>query len=285
MSNVPDIILTNGVLSEVAIPQLGFGTFQIPRAETAAAVRDALSVGYRHIDTAQMYGNEAGVAEAVRSSGLGRDEVFLTTKLNNQYHRRDAAMRATDASLKALGVDQIDLYLIHWPLPTIGIDYVETWKAMIEILHDGKARAIGVSNFMPAHLERIIGETGVVPAANQVQVHPYSPNNVCRDADLEYGIATEAWAPLAKGRVLAEPIVAEIAERTGRTPSQVVLRWHLQRGDIVIPKSVHKTRMVQNFELFDFELPDDDMAAISSLDKGLAADPDPNTFDYIPPGD
>jgi len=290
MSNVPNIILTNGVLSDVPIPQLGFGTFQIPPPETEAAVRTALDVGYRHIDTAQMYGNEAGVGAAVRASGLGRasgsgaDDVFITTKLNNQYHRRDDALRATDRSLAALGLDQIDLYLIHWPLPTIGIDYVETWKAMIEVLNDGKARAIGVSNFMPAHLERIIGETGVVPAANQVQAHPYSPNDVCRSADQQYGIATEAWAPIAKGRVLDEPAVLEVANRVVRTPAQVVLRWHIQRGDIVIPKSVHKARMRENFELFDFELSDAEIAAICALDKGVAADPDPNTFDYIPPG-
>jgi len=283
MNTVPDIILTNGVLHEVPIPQVGFGTFQIPPPDTALAVRDALNVGYRHIDTAQMYGNEQGVADGIMLSGLSRDDVFITTKLNNQYHRRDDALRATDKSLQALNVDQIDLYLIHWPLPTIGIDYVETWKAMIELLNDGIARAIGVSNFMPEHLERIIGETGVVPAANQVQVHPYSPNNVCRDANIKYGIATEAWAPIAKGRVLDEAVVRDIAEKLDRTPAQVVLRWHLQRGDIVIPKSVHKSRMVQNFNLFDFELDDAAMSAISSLDKGVAADPDPRTFDYIPP--
>jgi len=282
MGKVPDTIMTNGVLQDVAIPQLGFGTFQIPPDQTAAAVRDALSVGYRHIDTAQMYGNEAGVAAGIQQSGLDRNQVFITTKLNNGYHKRDAALRATDASLKALGVDQIDLYLIHWPLPTIGIDYVETWKAMIEVLNDGKARAIGVSNFMPAHLERIIGETGVTPAANQVQIHPYSPNNVCRDADLKYGIATEAWAPIAQGEILKDPVVVEVAHQVGRTPAQAVLRWHLQRGDIVIPKSVHKSRMAENFDLFDFELDDDAMAAISRLDRGKPADPDPNTFDYIP---
>jgi len=285
MSQVPDIILTNGVLSPVAIPQVGFGTFQIPPPETEAAVREALKIGYRHIDTAQMYGNEVGVGAAVRASGLPRSEVFVTTKLNNGYHQRDDALRATDRSLAALGLDQIDLYLIHWPLPTIGIDYVETWKAMIEVLNDGKARAIGVSNFMPAHLERIIGETGVTPAANQVQVHPYSPNPVCRDADLRYGIATEAWAPIARGRVIEEPVIVDIANRLGRTPAQVTLRWHLQRGDIVIPKSVHPERMVQNFELFDFELSDAEMAAISALDTGVPADPDPNTFNYIPPGE
>ena len=282
MTNVPDIILTNGVRSDIAIPQLGFGTFQIPPAETAAAVKDALEVGYRHIDTAQMYGNEAGVSDGIKASGLNRDDVFITTKLNNQYHRRDDALFATDKSIKALDVDQIDLYLIHWPLPTIGIDYVETWKAMIEILNDGKARAIGVSNFMPEHLERIINETGVIPAANQVQAHPYSPNSVCRDANLKYGIATEAWAPIAKGQILTDPVVLKVAEKVGRSPAQVALRWHVQRGDIVIPKSVHKPRMIDNFEIFDFSLDDDDMAAISKLDTGVPGTPDPNTFDYIP---
>jgi len=274
--------MTNGVLSAVEIPQLGFGTYEIAPPDTAATVRDALAVGYRHIDTAQMYGNEQGVGEGVRSSGLARDDVFITTKLNNQYHRRDDAMRATDRSLKELGVEQIDLYLIHWPLPMLDIDYVETWKALIEVLNDGKARAIGVSNFMPAHLERIVNETGVAPAANQVQIHPYSPNDLCRTADQHYGILTEAWAPIAKGQVLTEPLVVDIANRLGRTPAQVVLRWHIQRGDIVIPKSVHKSRMQQNFDLFDFELTDDDVRAVTSLDKGVPADPDPNTFDYIP---
>ena len=278
MSIIPMVTLNNGV----EIPQLGFGTFQIPPPDTAAAVRGALDVGYRHIDTAQMYGNEAGVGQAVRESDLARDAVFLTTKLNNGYHKRDAALRATDASLKALGVEQLDLYLIHWPLPTIGVDYVETWKAMVEVLHNGQTRAIGVSNFMPAHLERIIDATGVVPAVNQVQAHPYSPNNVCRDADAAHGVATEAWSPIDKGKVLTDPVVIDVARRVARTPAQAVLRWHVQRGDIVIPKSVHKSRMSENFDIFDFELTDADMAAISGLDKGVPADPDPNTFDYIP---
>ncbi|MCL1800042.1 MAG: aldo/keto reductase [Promicromonosporaceae bacterium] len=278
MTSVPNITLNNGV----TIPQLGFGTFQIPPPETAAAVADALAVGYRHIDTAQMYGNEAGVGQAVKQSGLARDQVFLTTKLNNGYHKRDDALRATDASLKALGIDQIDLYLIHWPLPTIGIDYVETWKAMIEVLNNGQARAIGVSNFMPAHLERIIDATGVVPVANQVQAHPYSPNEVCRKADQKYGIATEAWSPIDKGKVLTDPVVERVAKSTGRTPAQVVLRWHIQRGDIVIPKSVHRARQEENFDIFDFALSDTAMAEINGLDTGVAADPDPNTFDYIP---
>jgi len=280
---IPNIPFTNGVLSTgITIPQLGFGTFQIPPAETAAAVRTALNVGYRHIDTAQMYGNEAGVGQAVLESGLNRDDVFITTKLNNGYHKRDDALRATDASLKALGVDQIDLYLIHWPLPTIGIDYVDTWKAMIEVLNDGKARAIGVSNFMPKHLDRIIDATGVVPAANQIQIHPYSPNEVSRQADAKYGIVTQAWSPIAQGAVLTDPVIVDIAQKTGRTPAQVVLRWHIQRGDVVIPKSVHENRMRENFDLFSFELSPADMAAIDALDKGVPADPDPDTFDYIP---
>jgi 2,5-diketo-D-gluconate reductase A len=229
-----------------------------------------------------MYGNEAEVGQGVRESGIPRSDVFITTKLNNGFHRRDDALRATEASLQRLGVDQIDLYLIHWPLPTIDVDYLETWKAMIEVLNNGQARAIGVSNFMPAHLARIIDETGVVPAANQVQIHPYSPNQPCREADAKYGIATEAWSPIAQGKVLSDPVITEIAARNDRTPSQVTLRWHVQRGDIVIPKSVHKARMIENFQIFDFVLSDADMAAIDSLDTGVPADPDPSTFDYIP---
>jgi len=275
---VPNIKLNNGV----EIPQIGFGTYLIPPPETEAAVASALKIGYRHIDTAQMYGNEAGVGKAVRESEIPREKVFITTKLNNGFHKRDDALRETDASIARLGGDPIDLYLIHWPMPTIGIDYVETWKAMIEVLHDGKARAIGVSNFLPQHLERIIDETGVVPAANQVQAHPYSPNNVTREVDAVYGIATEAWAPLAQGSLLTDPVIVEIASRTGRTPAQVVLRWHIQRGEIVIPKSVREARMAENFDVFDFALSDADIAAISALDKGVAASPDPATFDYIP---
>ena len=275
---VPNIKLNNGV----SIPQLGFGTYLIPPADTAGIVAKALDVGYRHIDTAQMYGNEAGVGKAVRESGLSRDDIFITTKLNNGYHKRDDALRETDASLQRLGLEQIDLYLIHWPMPTIGIDYVETWKAMIEVLHDGKARAIGVSNFMPKHLERIIDETGVVPAANQVQIHPYSPNNVTREIDAVYGIATEAWSPIDRGVVLKDPAIIEIADRIGRTPAQVVLRWHIQRGDIVIPKSVQAARMAENFDIFDFTLSNAEVGVINALDKGVAADPNPNTFDYIP---
>jgi len=275
---VPNIVMNNGV----AIPQIGFGTYLISPSDTVSAVSKALQLGYRHIDTAQMYGNEAEVGQAVRESDLDRSEVFITTKLNNGFHKRDDALRETDASLQRLGVDQIDLYLIHWPLPTIGVDYVETWKAMIEVLADGKARAIGVSNFLPHHLERIIDATGIVPAANQVQSHPYSPNDITRNADAKFGIVTEAWAPIARGEILSDPVVVEIANRIGRTPAQTVLRWHIQRGDVVIPKSVHEARMAENFDIFDSELSGTDMAEISGLDTGVAAGPDPETFDYIP---
>ncbi|MDR2703655.1 MAG: aldo/keto reductase [Cellulomonadaceae bacterium] len=275
---VPNITLNNGV----EIPQLGFGTYLISPNDTVEAVTTALKTGYRHIDTAQMYGNEAEVGQAIAESGLSRAEVFITTKLNNGYHKRDDALYATDVSLQRLGVDQVDLYLIHWPLPMIGVDYVETWKAMIDVLNDGKARAIGVSNFLPKHLDRIIDATGVVPAANQVQSHPYSPNNVTRQADKKYGIATEAWAPIARGEILSDPTIVEIAKRIGRTPAQVVLRWHIQRGDIVIPKSIHPVRIAENFDIFDFNLSNADMNVISNLDTGVPADPNPDTFDYIP---
>ncbi len=271
----PTITLNNGV----RIPQLGFGTFQIAPADTKEAVLTALDVGYRHIDTAQMYGNEKEVGEAVRESGLDRSEVFVTTKLSNAHHARDAALEAFDRSLEAMGLDRIDLFLIHWPLPAVG-DFVETWKAMEEIYGSGRSRAVGVSNFNPPHLRRLIEETDLVPAVNQIEVHPYFTQNEVRAYDTEHGIATEPWSPIAQGRVLGDPAIAAIADRLGRTPAQVVLRWHLQRGDIVIPKSVHRPRMEENFQVFDFALPDEDMKAISHLDRDERIGPDPDTFDW-----
>jgi 2,5-diketo-D-gluconate reductase A len=265
MSDVPTIELNDGR----AIPQLGFGVFQIPPEETAEAVRHALDAGYRHIDTAEMYGNEKEVGEAISASALDRDDVFVTSKLNNGEHRPDDARRAFDGTLSALGFDHVDLFLIHWPLPTMyGGDYVSTWRTLEEFKADGRASSIGVSNFQVAHLERLAAETDTVPAVNQIELHPYFQNEEVRRYGESHGIATEAWSPIAQGDVLDDPVITEIAEKTGRTPAQVVLRWHIQRRSIVFPKSVTPERITENFELFDFELDQDDMTRIDSLDRG-----------------
>ena len=275
---VPQITLDDGV----QIPQLGFGTWQIPPAEARDRVAEALEVGYRHIDTAQMYGNEAGVGEAIAASGLARDEVFVTTKLNNNRHAPEQVGPALDASLERLGLEQVDLFLIHWPLPMIEIDYVDTWRAMTEVLADGRARAIGVSNFQPTHLRRIIDATGVVPAVNQIEVHPYFSQDDLREFGASLSIATEAWSPLAQGQVFDDERLAVIAERVGRSVSQVVLRWAIQRGDIVFPKASSVPRIAENFALFDFELSDEDMAAISALDEGRRIGAHPDEMDWVP---
>ncbi len=281
MTAVPTITLNDGR----EIPQLGFGVFQIDPDETAEATSTALRIGYRHVDTAQMYGNEAGVGEAVRSSGLARDDVWITSKLNNGFHEPDAARRAFDGTLEALQLDHVDLFLIHWPLPTLyGGDYVSTWKVLEEFQRDGRARSIGVSNFQVAHLERLAREADVVPAVNQIEVHPYFTNEQVRAYGEEHGIVTQAWSPIAQGQVLDDETIGEIARRVGRTPAQVVLRWHVQRGDVVFPKSVTPSRMEENFALFDFELTDDDVTAIAALDKGEPGrtGPNPDEFDYVP---
>ena len=278
MATVPAIRLNNGV----EIPQLGFGVYQIEPEKTAEAVRSALEVGYRHIDTAEMYGNEKEVGQAIRESGIDPSEVFVTSKLNNGFHRRDDALRAFDQTLADLGLEQLDLFLIHWPLPTIDVDYVETWKAMEEIYAGGRCRAIGVSNFNPHHLRRLFAETDVRPAVNQIEVHPYLANDEVRAFDADHEIVTEAWSPIAQGKVLDDPAVVTIAEGLSRTPAQVVLRWHVQRGDVVFPKSVTRRRVEENFALFDFELDEGQMATISGLDRGERTGPDPDTFDYVP---
>ena len=278
MSTVPTIGLNNGT----SIPQLGFGVFQIPPEETRDVTLEALEIGYRHIDTAQMYGNEKGVGEAVRDSGLDRADVFVTSKLNNGFHAHDDAIKAFDTSLETLGFDHLDLFLIHWPLPGIEVDFVETWKALEEIYRSGRAKSIGVSNFQPSHLRRLVQETEIVPAVNQIEVHPYLTQDDVRAVDNELGIATEAWSPIAKGTVLDEPTITGIATEQGKSAAQVVLRWHIQRGDIVFPKSVTRSRIKENFDLFDFELSDGDMGMITALDKGQRTGPDPDTFNYIP---
>jgi len=278
-ATVPRLTLNDGS----TIPQLGFGVFQIPPADTEAATATALGIGYRHIDTAEMYGNEQGVGRAVAASGLDRSEVFITSKLNNGFHRPDDARRAFDRTLAALGSGYVDLFLIHWPLPTLyDGDFVSTWQVMTEFQRDGRARSIGVSNFQPHHLDRLRDETDVVPAVNQVEIHPYLTQDPLRKYDADHGIATEAWSPIAQGLVLHDPVIASVATAVGRTPAQVVLRWHIQRGDIVFPKSVTASRVRENFAIFDFELGDEAMAAITGLNRDERTGPDPDTFDYLP---
>ncbi len=278
---VPTITLHDGT----SIPQLGLGVFQVPPEDTARVVEDAIGVGYRHIDTAQMYGNEAEVGAGIKAAGVDRDDLYITSKLNNGFHRPDDARRTFGESLDRLGLDRLDLFLIHWPLPTLyDGDFVSTWRALAELVEDGRATSIGVSNFQPAHLDRIVEETGVVPVVNQVEVHPFFGNEAVREANRRHGVVTEAWSPLAQGAIGDDATLGEIATATGRTVSQVVLRWHLQRGDVVFPKTTRLERMQENFALFDFELTGDQMAAIDGLDRGEAGrrGPNPDVFDYVP---
>src|SRR5688572_24465970 len=278
---VPNIALNDGT----SIPQLGFGVFQVEPARTAQVVTDALEVGYRHLDTAQMYRNEKGVGDAIASSGLPREELYVTTKLNNGFHRPADVHTSIDESLGKLGLDSVDLFLIHWPLPTkYDGDFVSTWRAMVEVRESGRATSVGVSNFQPAHLDRIIAETGVVPAVNQVEVHPYFANEAAREANRRHGVATEAWSPIARGSVLGDATVEKVTADLGRTPAQVTLRWHLQRGDIVFPKSNRIERMRENFALFDFELDDEQMRELTALDRGESGrtGANPDTMDWIP---
>jgi 2,5-diketo-D-gluconate reductase A len=274
MSQVPNIRLNNGV----QIPQFGFGVFQIKPGETAGVVRAAFDAGYRHIDTAQGYGNEEGVGQAVRESGLSREEVFVTTKLNNPRHGYDEAIAALDESLEKLGLEYVDLFLIHWPRPQADL-YVETWRAFEKIASDGKARSIGVSNFQVPHLERLAAETGTVPAVNQIELHPLLAQEQLRAYHREHGIATEAWSPIGKGgELLQDERIVSLAEKYGKSPAQIVLRWHIQLDNIVFPKSVTPSRIRENIEVFDFELSADDVATIGELDNGTRLGPDPDSF-------
>ncbi len=276
MTAVPQITLNNGQ----SIPQLGFGVFQIEPKGTAEAVSTALQAGYRHIDTAEMYGNEKEVGEAIAKSGLSRTDVFVTSKLNNGAHSPDDARQAFDASLEALGFEYLDLFLIHWPLPTkYDGDFVSTWRTLEEFYRAGRARSIGVSNFQPHHLRRLHEETEVPPAVNQIEVHPYLTQDEVRGFCAQHGIAVEAWSPIGQGLVLEDPVIGSIAKRVGKSPAQVVLRWHIERGDIIFPKSVTPSRIRENFDIFDFELSGGDVAEISALNKDERTGPDPDKFD------
>jgi 2,5-diketo-D-gluconate reductase A len=280
-ATVPSIELNDGN----RIPQLGFGVFQIDPDETAEAVERALEIGYRHIDTAEMYRNERGVGEGIRSSGVDRDDVFITSKLNNGHHEPDDARRAFEETLGELGFDHVDLFLIHWPLPTLyDGDFVATWKVLEEFKADGRARSIGVSNFQVDHLERLAAEAAVVPAVNQFELHPHLRNEAVASYCAEPGIGVEAWSPIAQGEVLDDETITAIAGDVDRTPAQVVLRWHVQHGHIVFPKSVTPERIEENFALFDFELDDEQMERIDGLDRGEdgRTGPHPDRFAMVP---
>jgi 2,5-diketo-D-gluconate reductase A len=270
---IPAIALNDGV----AIPQLGFGVFQVPPDDTERAVSEALEAGYRHIDTAAAYRNEAGVGKAIAASGLPRDELFITTKLWNSEQGHDSAIQAFAASAERLALDVVDLYLIHWPVP-MADKYVETWQAFAELQANGRVRSIGVSNFQEEHLRRVIDEVGVTPSVNQIELHPYLQQPGLRALHEDLGIVTEAWSPIAQGKVLDDPVLVRIADEVGRTPAQVTLRWHVQLGNVVIPKSVTPERIRENLALFDFELSPEQMDAIGALNRDERTGPDPDRF-------
>lgn len=269
-----------------SIPQFGLGVWQVTPSDVERVVSDAFEIGYRHIDTAQMYGNEKGVGAAIAASGLAREDVYVTTKVNNNRHRPADAKDSVRVSLETLGLDRVDLLLIHWPLPTqYDGDFVSTWEALLELREEGLATSVGVSNFQPDHLDKVVAATGVVPVVNQVEVHPYFANEAVRAATLRHDAYVEAWSPLGQGGgELTDPTVLAVAERHGRTPAQVLLRWALDRGDIVFPKSLSKARLAENFDVFDFALTADEVATLAALDKGEAGrqGPNPDTFDWIP---
>lgn len=278
---IPSIALHD----DTRIPQLGFGTYLVDQAEAAEVVSTALGLGYRHIDTAQMYGNESGVGAAIARSGVPRDELYVTTKLSTANHAPEDVRRSFEQSLRDLQLDRVDLFLMHWPMPNrYDGDFPATWNAMAELLAEGLVRSIGVSNFEPAHLDRVIVETGVVPVVNQIESHPYFPNDVARNASRSHGVEVEAWGPLGQGAVLDDAVIAKIAAEHGRTPAQVILRWHIERGDIVFPKSTHPDRMRQNLDIFDFELTGEQTAAIDGLSRGDQGrvGPHPDSFDWVP---
>ncbi|MET8718913.1 MULTISPECIES: aldo/keto reductase [Streptomyces] len=270
-SPIPSVTLNNGV----EIPQLGFGVFQVPDEQTTAAVTSALEAGYRSIDTAAIYGNETGVGRALAAAALPREELFVTTKVWNADQGYDATLRAFDASLAKLGLDYVDLYLIHWPTPARDL-YRDSWRALERLAEEGRVRAAGVSNFQPGHLERLLDGATLIPAVNQIELHPGLQQAALRAFHAEHKIATEAWSPLAQGAVLDDPAITDIAARHGKSPAQVVIRWHLQLGNIVIPKSVTPARIRENLDVFDFALSEQEMTAIAALDRDLRTGPHPD---------
>ncbi|MGD9478964.1 aldo/keto reductase [Shinella sp. G-2] len=276
MSDQPTISFHDGN----SIPQVGLGVWQAPNDTAVTAVKAALAAGYRHVDTAAIYENEQGVGEGIRASGVDRAEIFLTTKLWNADQGYDAALKAFDASLKRLGTDYVDLYLIHWPAPKRG-QFVDSWKALIQIQKEGRARSIGVSNFYPEHLQRIIDETGITPVINQIELHPDFPQKEARAYHEKHRIATQSWSPLGQGKLLDDPVIAGIAAKHGRTPAQVITRWHIENGLVVIPKSVTPSRIEENFKVFDFKLDAEDMKIFASLEAGgKRIGPDPMTATF-----
>jgi len=274
MATQTSLVLNDGR----SIPQLGLGVWQVDDAAAPAAVEKALRSGYRMIDSAAGYANERGVGEGVRASGVPRGEIFVTTKLRNEDHGHDKALRAFDASIGKFGFDYLDLYLIHWPVPSKNL-YVETWKALIRLREEGRVRSIGVSNFNPEHLRRLVDETGIVPAVNQVELHPRFQQKALRDVHAELDVATQSWSPLGQGTLLSDPTIAAIAKKHGKTPAQAIIRWHIDSGLLVIPKSVTPARIVENFEVFDFKLDTDDIDRIAALDsEGGRIGPNPAHF-------
>ena len=277
-TTIPSLPLNDGR----SIPQLGFGTWLVEQPDAARVVGEALEAGYRHVDTAQMYGNEKGVGDAIQHSGLNRGAIFLTSKLSNDNHEPDAARRSFDQSLKDLRTDYVDLFLIHWPLPMrYGGDFVSTWQVLEEFQKEGRAKSIGVSNFRPQDLDKLAAECEVTPAVNQIEAHPFFPNDAVREDGRRRGLLIQAWSPLARaGDLLDDAAVTAIAAEVNRTPAQIVLRWHLQRGDVIFPKSSHSERMRENLALFDFALSDDQMATLTALDKSEPGrvGPNPDTF-------
>ncbi|HVK92908.1 MAG TPA: aldo/keto reductase [Mycoplana sp.] len=276
MTETPTITLHDGN----SIPQVGLGVWRTPEDIAAPTVRAALAAGYRHIDTAAAYENEDGVGEGIRTSGVDRKDIFLTTKLWNDQQGFDSTLKAFDESLKRLGTDYVDLYLIHWPAPNRN-RFVDTWKAFVRIREEGRARSIGVSNFYPEHIARIVGETGVTPVLNQIELHPDFQQKTARAAHATLEIATESWSPLGQGTLLSNPVIGAVARKHGRTPAQTIIRWHIDNGLIVIPKSVTPSRIEENFRVFDFKLDDEDLAAIGKLDRPDGRiGPDPKTADF-----
>lgn len=276
MTKTPSVTLNDGN----SIPQVGLGVWRTPDDIAAPTVRAALEAGYRHIDTAAIYENEDGVGEGIRTSAVDRKDIFLTTKLWNDEQGFDSTLKAFDQSLKRLGTDYVDLYLIHWPAPSRD-RYVDTWKAFVRLKEEGRARSIGVSNFYPEHLERIIGETGVTPVLNQIELHPDFQQQATRAAHAKLGIATQSWSPLGQGTLISDPVIGEIAKKHDRTPAQTIIRWHIDNGLIVIPKSITPSRIEENFKVFDFKLDDEDLAAIAKLDRADGRiGPDPKTADF-----